>query len=33
MAYPPGFLDDIRARVSLEHLVGRKVKLVKRGRE
>jgi len=33
MAYPPGFLDEIRARVSLEHLVGRKVKLVKRGRE
>lgn len=33
MAYPPGFLDEIRARVSLEHLIGRRVKLIKRGRE
>lgn len=33
MAFPPSFLDDIRARVSLEEVVGRKVKLTRKGRE
>ena len=33
MAFPPGFLDELRARVSLAAVVGRRVKLVKRGRE
>ena len=33
MAFPPGFLDELRSRVSLSGLVGRKVKLVRRGRE
>jgi DNA primase len=33
MAFPPGFLDELRSRVSLSDLVGRRVKLVRRGRE
>lgn len=33
MAFPPQFLDEIRARVSLSGLVGRRVKLQRRGRE
>src|SRR6201988_3111855 len=33
MALPSGFLDELRSRVSLSELVGRKVKLVRRGRE
>src|SRR5215831_13081664 len=33
MAFPPGFLDELRSRISLPGLVGRKVKLVRRGRE
>ncbi|MHA1113609.1 MAG: DNA primase [Alphaproteobacteria bacterium] len=33
MTFPPSFLDDIRARVSLEDVVGRKVKLTRKGRE
>jgi DNA primase len=33
MAFPPGFLDELRGRISLSGLVGRKVKLVRRGRE
>ena len=33
MAFPPRFLDELRARVSLAAIVGRRVKLVKRGRE
>jgi DNA primase len=33
MAFPPGFLDEIRSRISLGALVGRRVKLVRRGRE
>src|SRR2546423_15130245 len=33
MAFPPGFLDELRSRISLPALVGRKVKLVRRGRE
>ncbi len=33
MAFPPHFLDELRARVSLVDLIGRRVKLQKRGRE
>jgi DNA primase len=33
MAFPPRFLDELRARVSLAEVVGRRVKLVRRGRE
>jgi DNA primase len=33
MAFPPEFLDEIRARVALAGPVGRRVKLAKRGRE
>jgi DNA primase len=33
MAFPPGFLDELRSRLSLSGLVGRRVKLVRRGRE
>src|SRR3954462_8239675 len=33
MAFPPGFLDELRTRVSLTDLVGRRVRLVRRGRE
>ena len=33
MAFPPGFLDELRSRVSLAGLIGRRVKLVRRGRE
>ncbi len=33
MAFPPGFLDELRSRISLSGLVGRSVKLVRRGRE
>ena len=33
MAFPPGFLDELRGRVSLAGLVGRRVKLIRRGRE
>jgi DNA primase len=33
MAFPPGFLDELRARVSLAGLVGRRVKIERRGRE
>ena len=33
MAYSPQFLDEIRMRVSLPGTVGRRVKLVKKGRE
>ncbi|HLO78858.1 MAG TPA: DNA primase [Magnetospirillum sp.] len=33
MAFPPEFLDELRSRVSLPGIVGRRVKLVKRGRE
>jgi DNA primase len=33
MAFPPGFLDELRDRISLSGLVGRGVKLVRRGRE
>jgi DNA primase len=33
MAFPPGFLDELRSRVALGALVGRHVKLTRRGRE
>src|SRR5947207_11741077 len=33
MAFPPGFLDELRSRVSLGDLVGRRVHLLRRGRE
>ena len=33
MAFPPGFLDELRGRISLSGLVGRRVKLIRRGRE
>jgi len=33
MAFPPGFLDELRSRLSLSGLIGRSVKLVRRGRE
>jgi DNA primase len=33
MAFPPRFLDELRARVSLAEVVGRHMRLTKRGRE
>lgn len=33
MAFPPGFLDELRGRVSLPDLVGRRVRLTRKGRE
>ncbi|MBV8888687.1 MAG: DNA primase [Alphaproteobacteria bacterium] len=33
MAFPPGFLDELRGRVSLAALVGRRVRLTRKGRE
>jgi DNA primase len=33
MAFPPGFLDELRGRIPLTELVGRRVNLVRRGRE
>src|SRR5690348_803127 len=33
MAFPPGFLDELRSRISLADLVGRRVRLVRKGRE
>ncbi len=33
MAFAPQFLDDIRARVPLADVIGRRAKLIKRGRE
>jgi DNA primase len=33
MAFAPGFLDELRSRISLSGLVARRVKLVHRGRE
>src|SRR5205823_6411512 len=33
MAFPPGFLDELRSRISLGDLVGQRVRLVRRGRE
>ena len=33
MAFPPQFLDEIRARVTLSDVIGRSVKLTRKGRE
>ena len=33
MAFPPQFLDELRARLSVSDVVGRKVRLVRKGRE
>ena len=33
MAFPPSFLDEIRNRVSLAGIIGRRVKLTRKGRE
>src|SRR6478752_4914489 len=33
MAFPPGFLDELRARIGLADLVGRQVRLTRKGRE
>src|SRR3546814_17256308 len=33
MSFPPGFLEELRERVSLAATVGRKVRLIRRGRE
>ena len=33
MAFPPQFLDDIRARIGLGDVIGRRVRLVKKGHE
>jgi DNA primase len=33
MAFPPGFLDELRGRIALGALIGRHVKLTRRGRE
>jgi DNA primase len=33
MAFPPNFLDEVRSRVSLVGVIGRRVRLVKKGRE
>ncbi len=33
MNFPPQFLDEIRARVPLEGVIGRRVRLIRRGRE
>ena len=33
MAFPDEFLDELRARTDIAGLIGRRVKLVRRGRE
>src|SRR5437868_4865483 len=33
MAFPPGFLDELRTRLPLAELVGRRVRLTRKGRE
>ena len=33
MAFPPQFLDDIRARIGLSDVIGRRVRLIMKGRE
>ncbi|WP_372005588.1 DNA primase [Tistrella mobilis] len=33
MALPPGFIEELRARIRLSDVVGRRVKLIRRGRE
>ena len=32
MAFPPEFIDDVRSRISLSSLIGKRVKLIKKGR-
>src|SRR5690554_6450178 len=33
MSFPKGFLDELKGRIRVSEVVGRKVKLVRRGRE
>src|SRR5690348_6575399 len=33
MSFPPSFLDELRSRLPVSEVVGRKVKLTRRGRE
>src|SRR5687767_15343557 len=33
MAFPPRFLDELRERISISEIVGRRVRLQKKGRE
>ena len=33
MAFPPEFLDELRNRITTSEVVGKRVKLVKKGRE
>lgn len=33
MAFPPAFLDELRARIALGELIGRRVRLARKGRE
>ncbi len=33
MSFPPAFLDELRARIPLGDLIGRRVRLIKKGRE
>lgn len=33
MAIPPGFIDELRNRISVSEIVGKRVKLIKKGRE
>jgi len=33
MAFPPSFLEELRARLTLSTVVGRRVKLARAGRE
>ncbi len=33
MAFPPSFLDELRSRLSLAAVIGRRVRLIKKGRE
>ena len=33
MSFPPSFLDEIRGRVSVSDICGKRVKLIRRGRE
>ncbi len=33
MAFPPQFLDEVRSRIGLADLIGRRVKLTRKGRE
>jgi len=33
MTFAPSFLDELRNRLSIDQIVGRRVRLIKRGRE